>query len=335
MSEHAEVGRAAGRSGEDTTTRASSGPRRAGDVLFRGAATAFAALVLVLLAAFAVALLVTSRETFARYGLGFIVGTNWDPADGHEVFGALPFIWGTLVTSLLALALAVPVALGVAIFLAELAPRWMRTPVSFAVELLAAVPSVVYGLWGLFVLRPVLREHVEPALAKTLGFLPFFRGAPGGSDVLLASVVLALMILPTIASVSREVLRAVPDTLREGALALGATRWDMIRRVLLPYARSGITGAIILGLGRALGETMAVTMLVGNSAQIKASLFEPASTMASVIANQYPEAHGQQLSALSAIGLLLFVMTLALNAAARLLVWRGSGGARTRREVAA
>jgi phosphate transport system permease protein len=304
----------------------------AGDAVFRALTGTFAMIAVVVLGVVGVALALASRETISAYGLGFITGTDWNPAEGKESYGALPFIFGTLVTSFLALLMAVPVALGVAIFLAELAPRWLRSPMSFLVELLAAVPSVIYGLWGFFVLRPVMMSGVEPALHNTLGFLPFFRGTPQGNDVLLASVVLAIMILPTISAVSREVLRAVPGTLREGALALGATRWEMVRTVVLPYARSGITGAIILGLGRALGETMAITMLIGNKAQVTASLFQPAATMASVIANQYPEAHGRQLSALTEIGLLLFFITLALNVVARLLVWRVGrlpGGART------
>ena len=294
-----------------------------GDTVFRGVSATFAAVTVVVLAVIAIALTSASRETLGAYGLGFLTGTDWNPVEGpHEAYGALPFVWGTLVTSLLALLLAVPVSLGIAIFLAELAPDWLRAPLSFLVELLAAVPSVIYGLWGFFVLRPVMIAHVEPGLGKTFGFLPLFRGAASGNDVLLASVVLAIMVLPTISSVTREVLRAVPNVLREGALALGATRWEMVRTVILPFARSGITGAIILGLGRALGETMAVTMLIGNKAQISASVFEPAATMASVIANQYPEAHGRQLSALTEVGLLLFALTLALNIVARLLVWR-------------
>jgi phosphate transport system permease protein len=294
-----------------------------GDTVFRAVSATFAAVTVVTLIVIAVALTSASRETLGAYGLGFLSGTDWNPVDGpHEAYGALPFVWGTLVTSLLALSLAVPVSLGIAIFIAELAPDWLRAPLSFLVELLAAVPSVIYGLWGFFVLRPVMIAHVEPALGKTFGFLPLFRGAASGNDVLLASVVLAIMVLPTISSVTREVLRAVPNVLREGALALGATPWEMVRTVILPFAKSGITGAIILGLGRALGETMAVTMLIGNKPQISASVFEPAATMASVIANQYPEASGRQLSALTEIGLLLFLITLTLNIVARLLVWR-------------
>ena len=303
-----------------------------GDVVFRAVTRVFGTIAVVLLIVVGIALTVASKQTLGEYGFGFLTSTDWDPVEGREKYGALPFIFGTVVTSTIALVIAVPISLGIAIFLAELAPAWLKRPVSFVVELLAAVPSVIYGLWGFFVLRPIMISHVEPALGKSLGFLPIFRGSPFGNDVLLASVVLAIMILPTISSVSREVLRAVPNIQREGALALGATRWETVRSVVLPYARSGIMGAVILGLGRALGETMAVTMLIGNKAQIKASLFEPAATMASVIANQYPEAHGRQLSALTEIGLVLFAMTLVLNMLARLLMWRVGrmpGGART------
>ncbi|HEX7672179.1 MAG TPA: phosphate ABC transporter permease subunit PstC, partial [Polyangiaceae bacterium] len=245
----------------------------------------------------------------------------WDPV--RDLFGALPFMYGTVVSSLLALSIAVPIALGVAIFLTELCPVRLRLPLSFVVELLAAVPSVVYGLWGIFALAPLLRDHVEPALKSTLGFLPLFQGPHQGYGMLAGGIVLAIMILPTIASVSREVLKAVPDTLREGAFALGATRWESLRDVVLPFSRSGLLGAVILGLGRALGETMAVTMVIGNRAEIKASLFAPSYTMASVIANEFTEATGDvYLSALAEIGLLLFVVTLLLNIVARLLVWR-------------
>jgi phosphate transport system permease protein len=293
-----------------------------GDVVFRGVTRTFAAVTVVLVAIVGIALAVSSKDTLSQYGFGFLTSSTWNVVEGHEAYGALPFVFGTLLTSAIALVIAVPISLGIAIFLAELAPEWLRTPAGFVIELLAAVPSVIYGLWGFFVLRPLMNEHVEPALGKGLGFLPLFQGEPMGSDVLLASVVLAIMILPTISSVSREVLRAVPNAQREGALALGATRWETVRTVVLPFAKSGITGAVILGLGRALGETMAVTMLIGNKPQIKASLFEPAATMASIIANEYPEAHGRQLSALTEVGLLLFALTFLLNGVARVLVWR-------------
>jgi phosphate transport system permease protein len=218
---------------------------------------------------------------------------------------------------------AVPISLGVAIFLSELAPSWLRGPVGFLVELLAAVPSVVYGLWGIFVLAPWLRETVEPLLARTLGFLPIFQGPQHGFGMLAGGIILAIMITPTISSVSREVLRAVPSALREGALGLGATPWESVRVAVLPYARSGLVGATILGLGRALGETMAITMVIGNRAEISASLFAHSYTMASVIANEFTEATGRlYLSSLAEVGLLLFVVTVLLNIVARLLVWR-------------
>lgn len=294
-----------------------------GDLVFRSVTASFATVIVVVLVVVALALAGGAKQTLVSDGFKFLTSTDWNPVEGRESFGALQFVWGTLLTSVLALVIAVPISLGVAVFLAELAPDWIRTPMSFVVELLAAVPSVIYGLWGLFVLRPIMLSTIEPALAKSLGFIPLFRPSAGGNSVLLASIVLAIMILPTISSVSREVLRAVPNVLREGALALGATRWEMIRTVVIPFARSGISGAVILGLGRALGETMAVTMLIGNNkTKIVTSVLEPASTMASVIANEYPEAHGRQLSALTEIGLLLFALTLVLNVVARLLVWR-------------
>ncbi len=292
-----------------------------GDLLFRALSGGFAVLVVVVVLAMGWQMAHGAKDSLAKFGLGFVVSSDWDPV--RDVFGALPFMYGTVVSSLLALALAVPVSLGVAIFLTELCPVKLRTGLAFVVELLAAVPSVVYGLWGIFALSPLLREHVEPALASTLGFLPFFRGPHQGYGMLAGGIILAIMILPTIASVSREVLRAVPDNFREGGLALGATRWEMLRDVVLPYARSGLLGAVILGLGRALGETMAVTMVIGNRAEISASLFAPSYTMASVIANEFTEATGDvYLAALSEIGLLLFAVTLLLNIVARLLVWR-------------
>jgi phosphate transport system permease protein len=290
-----------------------------GDLAFRWLTAAFAAAALLLLVAMALTMARASAPSLERFGFGFLVTSAWDPV--HEAFGALPFVFGTVVSSVLALGLAVPISLGAAIFLAEFAPRWAREWVGFVVELLAAVPSVVYGLWGVFVLAPWLRDTVEPDLGSTLGFLPFFRGPRPGVGMLAGGLILAIMILPTISSVSREVLRAVPDSLREGGLALGATRWEVVRRIVLPAARSGITGSIILGLGRALGETMAVTMVIGNRPEISASLFSPSYTMASVIANEFTEATGDlYLAALAELGLLLFVVTLVLNLIARLLV---------------
>ena len=233
----------------------------------------------------------------------------------------MPFIYGTLVTSAVALVLALPVAVGLALFLTEMAPPSVRSIVSFPISLLAGIPSVVYGLWGLFVLVPLLRRPVEPLLAKTLGFLPLFRGPPIGLGYLAAGIVLAIMILPTITSIAIEVLQTVPGALREAALALGATRWEAIRVSVLPYARAGIVGATMLGLGRALGETMAVTMVIGNSPTIRASLFSPGYSLPAVIANEFAEASGDlHTGALAALGLLLFAVTVVLNIAARLLV---------------
>ena len=303
------------------TVRALSGDVNLGDRLFRLTTAVFAALILVTLAGMALQMMRASALSLRHFGLGFVTSSQWDPV--HDLYGALPFIFGTVVSSVLALAVAVPVALGGAIFLSELAPAWVRRPVGFVVELLAAIPSVVYGLWGIFVLAPWLRESVQPRLNAILGWTPFFAGPARGYGLLAGGLILAIMILPTIASVSRDVMQAVPMVQREGALALGATRWEMVRLAVLPFARSGIVGAVILGLGRALGETMAVTMVIGNRAEISASLNAPSYTMASVIANEYTEATGDlYLSALSEIGLLLFLVTLLLNIVARLLVWR-------------
>jgi phosphate transport system permease protein len=291
------------------------------DRVFLVVTALFAAAIVVGLGAMAAEMAVASLPTLRAFGLGFAVGAVWDPV--HGVFGALPFIYGTVVSSLLALAIAVPVSLGVAVYLSELAPEWQRGPLGFLIELLAAVPSIVYGLWGAFALAPWLRSSVEPMLAKTLGFLPFFSGPQQGFGLLAGGIVLSIMILPTIASVSREVLRAVPSSLREGALALGATPTEVVWLSVLPFARSGLVGATLLGLGRALGETMAVTLVIGNRAEISASLFAPSYTMASVIANEFAEATDElHLSALAAMGLALLLVTVLLNGLARLLVAR-------------
>jgi phosphate transport system permease protein len=244
-----------------------------------------------------------------------------------ERFGALPLIFGTLISSLLALLIAVPLSLGVAIYLTEFAPQAVRQPVAFLIGLLAAIPSVVYGLWGIFVLIPLLRTTVFPFLRDALGFLPLFQGPIYGPSMLAAGIILAIMVMPYIMSVGREVLLAVPNTQREAALALGATRWEAVTTAVLPYARSGIVGAVILGLGRALGETMAVTMLIGNRHEIAASLFAPGYTMAAAIANEFSEAVGDlHLSALAYVAFLLFLVTVIVNAGARLLIWRVARG---------
>ncbi|QGP92344.1 Phosphate transport system permease protein PstC [Neomoorella glycerini] len=295
--------------------------RRWGDSLFRGL-TFLAALGMIgLMTVIAVQLIRGSQLAFTRFGLGFVTGSRWDPV--HGAFGSLPLVYGTIVSSLIALLIAVPLSLGIAIYLAELAPHRVRTPVSFLVELLAAIPSVVYGLWGVFVLVPWVRTALEPFLQKTLGWLPFFQGTYYGFGMLAAGIILAIMIIPTISAVSREVLLAVPNSQREAMLALGATRWETIKMAVLPYGRSGILGAVILGLGRAIGETMAVTMVIGNRPQISPSVFELAQTIASIIANEFSEAFDElHLSALVMAGLVLFAVTLLLNILARLLVWR-------------
>ena len=260
-----------------------------------------------------------SRLGLSRYGLGFLLSRDWNPV--AEKFGALPAIYGTLVSSLLALAIAGPIGLLTAIFLAEVAPRWLDEPLSFLVELLASIPSVVYGLWGIYVLVPILRDPVQKSLHAYLGFLPFFSCTPLGLGMMAAVVILAIMILPYATAVARDVLRAVPNDQREAMLALGATRWETIWRAVVPIARPGIIGGLMLALGRALGETMAVTMLIGNRPEISACLFNPAYTLASQIANEFTEATSDlYVSVLIELGLVLFVITLILNALARLLV---------------
>ncbi len=262
---------------------------------------------------------VLSRQAF---GWKFLVTTSWDPAL-TKTFGALPFILGTLTTAVIALVLAVPLGMGAAIFLAELAPDWLGQPLGFLAELLAAVPSVVYGLWGLFAFIPVLVKPTAQGLEKSVGFLALFQGPVYGPSRLAAGLLLAIMVFPTITAVSRDVMRAIPGSQREAALALGATRWEMIWQVLLPYGTSGFLGAIILGLGRALGETIAVTMVIGNNLDLTASLLHPGYTMASIIANEFTEAtFDLYLNALIEIGLVLFVITLLINMAARFLIWR-------------
>lgn len=300
-----------------------------GDRIYRGVTTVFAAAVPVLLALIALEIVLAAWPAFSRFGFGFLTSSAWDPV--RQEFGAAPMIYGTVVSSTLALLLATPFALGVAIFLAEFAPQWLRQPVAFMVDLLAAVPSVVYGLWGVFVLLPFLRTTVSPFLRDTLGLsaLPFFTGPDYGYNLMSASVILAIMILPFTSAVAREVLLAVPRSQREAALALGATKWEMIRDAVVPYARSGIIGGIILGLGRALGETMAVTMLIGNRHEISSSLFAPAYTMASLIANEFAEATGDvHVAALMAVGAVLMLTTLIVNIIARWLVWRVAREAR-------
>ena len=314
---------------------------------------AFSALMLVCaLSIFAIVLLILielisgSKLTIQKFGLSFFFGSAWDPVNGN--FGALPFIYGTVVSSILSLIIAVPLAVGVAIFLTEMCPAWLRGFLSFFTELLAAIPSVVYGLWAIFVLIPPLRLYVNPFLIKTLGWSGLFVGPNYGFGMFAAGVILSIMILPIISSLTREVMSAVPHAQREAVLALGATRWEMIRMGVLRNARIGIVGAVILGLGRALGETMAVTMVIGNRPEIARSLLRlpfapqwlhisvpsllaPAYSMASVIANEFSEASDElYLSALIEIGLALFIVTIIVNALARVLVWAVTRGAPVR-----
>ncbi|HXI20011.1 MAG TPA: phosphate ABC transporter permease subunit PstC [Gemmatimonadales bacterium] len=299
---------------------------RLGDRLFRYSLMLTAAAVPLLMLFLLYELYTGSALAIHRFGLDFITTSVWDPV--AEKFGAYPLIFGTLLSSFIALLIAVPLSLGVAIYITEFAPRFLRQPVAFVVELLAAIPSVVYGLWGIFVLIPILRRTAFPFLREVLGFLPFFKGPIYGPSMLAASIILAIMIMPFIMSVSREVLLAVPGSQREAALALGATRWEAVISAVVPYARSGILGAIILGLGRALGETMAVTMLIGNTHDISSSLFAPGYTMAAVIANEFSEAATpMHFAALTYVALLLFLVTVVVNALARLLIWRVSRGA--------
>jgi len=300
-------------------------PGEAPDRIFELLMLACGLAVLGLLGLIVYELVMRSALSWHAFGFKFFSGSDWDPV--NEQFGALPFVYGTLVSSLLALLIAVPLSIGVAVFTTEMCPPVLRGPLSFFVELLAAIPSVIYGLWAIFVLIPILSRHVQPFLARTLGWTGLFEGPPFGYSMLAAGIILAIMIVPIISSITREVLMVVPQHQREAALALGATRWEMIRIGVLRNARAGIMGGIILGLGRALGETMAVTMVIGNRPQIVKSLFAPGYTMASVLANEFSEATGNvYLSALIEIGLALFLVTIVVNALARLLVWSVTRG---------
>jgi len=286
------------------------------DLLFERTTAAFAFLVLFLAVLLFAVLLRESLPALRKFGAAFLVTGTWDPV--FEKFGALPFIYGTVVSSFLAIVIAVPLSVGAAIFINEFAPRWMKTPVSFLAELLAAIPSVIYGLWGIFVLVPVLRDVLMKPVTKYLGWIPLFKGPVYGPSMLAAGALLSIMIIPFILSVSREVLATVPQRQKEAVLSLGGTRWEMLRIVIGQHCLPGIFGATILGLGRALGETMAVTMVIGNRPEAILSLFQPGYSMAAVIANEFTEAIGDvYLSSLILIGLLLFAMTLAVNLAAK------------------
>lgn len=290
------------------------------DKIFRSLMVLCAVALLAIVGLIVAELIKESQLSISKFGFRFLVKQIWDPV--NEDFGALPFIYGTAVSAIVALIIAVPLSVGTALFLTELCPQRIRGTLSLLVELLAAIPSVIYGLWGIFVLAPFLRAYVEPFLAKYFGWTGFFSGPKYGYGMLAAGVILAIMVLPLIASITREVISAVPRVQREAALALGATKWEMLRMAVLRNARPGILGAVILGLGRALGETMAVTMLIGNRAEISRSLFAPGNTLASVIAGEFTEAVGNiYLSSLVEMALVLFVLTLIVNALAGLLVW--------------
>ncbi len=296
-------------------------PRNSGDAAFQALVGLMAALIVGIVGLLAYEVFDGARLGLAHYGLSFLTETNWDPV--NEQFGSLPAIYGTVVSSLLALLIAGPIGLLVAIFLSEIAPRWLETPISFLVELLASIPSVVIGLWGLFVLVPILRDPVGRSLRATFGFVPLFSCTPLGLGMLAAVIVLAIMILPYATVIARDALRAVPRPQREAALALGATRWETIWQAVVPYARSGIFGGLILALGRAVGETMAVTMVIGNRPDISACLFSPAYTLASQIANEFAEATSTlYVSVLVELGLVLMIVTLVMNGIARLMLWR-------------
>jgi len=288
------------------------------DLKFRLGTGFFAAIVLLIVIGIGFELTRQSLLSIEKFGMAFWKGTTWDPVAGE--FGALPFIWGTLYSAILALLLATPIALGIAIYISELSPRLLRMPLTYLTELLAAIPSIVYGLWGIFVLVPIVRKF-ELMMPESLKKFPLFTGPPLGVGMLAAALILAIMVIPFTSSVAREIMKNVPAAQREAAYALGATRWEAIK-VAMGYGKTGIIGAIMLGFGRALGETMAVTMVIGNSPKISASLFAPQYTMAAVIANEFTEAADElYLHALIEIGLLLFIITIGVNMVSRLLIW--------------
>lgn len=295
------------------------GDKNLGDIIFERLTLLFAVLVFLLTIFMAWEMYSNSLLSIKTFGWKFLVSETWNPYS--QVFGALPMIFGTLVSSFLAMIISIPLGLSVAVFLSELAPGWLEKPLSFLTELLAGIPSVIYGLWGIFVLVPWLREEVEPFLQKAFPNSPFFQGAPYGYGMLAAGLILSIMVLPIISSISRDIMKSVPSTQREASYALGATRWE-VTKVVLSNSKSGLLGAIILGFGRAVGETMAVTMVIGNRPDISASILKPAYTIASVLANEFTEATSNlYLSSLIELALILFVITIIINVFARLLVW--------------
>jgi phosphate transport system permease protein len=295
------------------------------DAVFRNVTRFFAFMVFSLLAAILVALLAGGAGSMQKFGAGFLWSAEWDPV--REEFGALVPIFGTLVTSAIALAIAIPVSFGIALFLTELSPVWLRRPLGTAIEMLAAIPSIIYGMWGLFVFAPAFQAHVQPALQETLGAVPglspLFSGAPMGIGMLTAGIILSVMVIPFIAAVMRDVFQLVPPLLKESAYGLGSTTWEVVWRVVLPFTRVGVVGGVMLGLGRALGETMAVTFVIGNAHNLSASLFAPGNSIASALANEFNEAVGElYTSALVELGLILFLITTVVLALSRLLLLR-------------
>lgn len=314
-------------SAAETPNSAQTRKRLNGDLLFRRLTTLFALSILAILALMLYEMTRESLPAIKTFGTKFVTSRDWDAV--QELFGALPYLYGSVVSSVLALALATPLSIGAALFITEIAPKRLGEFIAPLVELLAAIPSVIYGLWGVLVMAPWLQATVQPFLIEHFGFIPLFQGAPYGVSMLAAVFILMIMVVPIITSITREVLLAVPLSQKEAAIALGATRWETIRIAILPYGKSGILGAAILGLGRAIGETMAVTMVIGNSPTISLSLLSPAYTMPSVIANEFAETTSKlHASALMEIGLILMVVTLIINALARLLIWSVSKSAK-------
>ena len=289
------------------------------DKMFKNITLFFAVIVVVLMVWMVIALLVQSKLSIKKFGFSFITSTEWDPV--QDMFGALPFIYGTIVSSIIAVVIATPISIGIGLFLTEISNKWVKTIIAFMVQILASIPSILYGLWGLFIFVPFIRDYFQKPVSDVLGWFPLFSGAPIGLGMLTAGLILAIMIIPIIAALVVDIIETVPNDLKAGSLALGSTKWEMIWHVVLPYAKQGILGAVIMGLGRALGETMAVTMVIGNRAEINFSLFAPGHSMAAVIANEFNEATGAvYYSSLIEIGLLLFLVTFILNAIARFFV---------------
>lgn len=289
------------------------------DKFFKNITLFFAILVVALMLWMVISLLIQSNLSIKKFGVSFITSTDWNPVE--DKFGALPFIYGTIVSSIIAVLIATPISIGIGLFLTEISNKWMKTIISFMVQILASIPSILYGLWGLYIFVPFMRDYFQKPVSKVLGWFPLFSGAPIGLGMLTAGLILAIMIIPIIAALTVDIIETVPSDLKAGSLALGSTKWEMIWNVVLPYAKQGILGAVIMGLGRALGETMAVTMVIGNRAEIMASLFAPGHSMAAVIANEFNEATGAlYYSSLIEIGLLLFLVTFILNAIARVFI---------------